>query len=128
MAVWERVQASSFQIGSVQDRDLHLHLAPVFQLLRSCDRKALAGPALTRSDVQILKDAMPAFVSPLVDWFIVKAGFGSDINTALGISYARSQHVNHRFDMLCHVELPKLRIEAEARVIHHLRTEIRRQH
>ena len=107
-------------VPSVHDRDLHLHLNPVMQLLHNCNNKAAAGSALQAKDVRLLKDSMPAFVSPLVDWLIVKAGFGAEINRHLGISYARAEHVNHRFNLLCDVELPKLQLEAEARALEQL--------
>ena len=101
-------------IPSMRDQDLPLHTASVFELLRSLDRAAASGPAVMPQDVQLLKDAMPSFVSPLVDWLIVKAGFDPVVNKSLGINYARGKRVGERFALLCQVELPKLKHEAEA--------------
>ena len=104
-------------VPGLPDQDLHVHVGPVLQLLRSINNAAAAGPALKACDVQLLKQAMPSTVSPLVDWLICKAGFGVDVNSSLGITYARAQHVGKRFALLCDVELPRLKLEAQGMVL-----------
>ena len=97
-------------------------MAPVLQLycIVSTTLLRAAGPAIKPCDVSMLKNAMPSTVSPLVDWLILKAGFGTEVNKSLGLSYARAQHVSERFKFLCDVALPTLQIEAEATVIERL--------
>ena len=54
--------------------------------------------------MQLLKKALPSFVSPLVDYFIVNAG-GLDVARELGIGAFRCENVVRRFDLLCEVKL-----------------------
>ena len=49
--------------------------------------------------MQLLKKALPSFVSPLVDYFIVNAG-GLDVARELGIGAFRCENVVRRFDLL----------------------------
>ena len=65
--------------------------------------------------MQLLKKALPSFVSPLVDHFIVNAG-GLDVARELGIGAFRSENVVcrvRRYDLLCEVTLPEKLAQAE---------------
>ena len=53
-------------VPGVCDAELHLHVGPFLQLLRSVDRTAAAGTALQAADLRMLKDAMPSFVLTLM--------------------------------------------------------------
>jgi hypothetical protein len=71
---------------------------------------------LTENDMRLLKSALPGFISPLVDFLVVKAG-GLSVAKELGITDYRATHVVARFELLCDVSLPELLHEAEVAVV-----------
>jgi len=103
-------------VPGILDGDLPDHLLPVCKLLEISDSRAASGVTLRPEALQQIKLALPSFVSPLVDYLIVKAG-GLEFAAKLGVTKYRAANVVQRFDDMCDVTLPQIMHQAEGIVI-----------
>ena len=100
----------------IEPRELEEHITPIMLMLETRNTNGEAGAPISVDQLRLLKQAMPSFVSPLIDFLVSSLG-GNATARALGISQARIDNVEVRFKHLCSVTLPQLRIEAEGIVI-----------
>ena len=83
-------------VRCIEPSELEMHLAPIIVMLeaRHIGREAVAP--LSVDQLTLLKQAMPSFVSPLIDFIVSKIG-GNAAARALGISQARIDNTEGRF-------------------------------
>jgi hypothetical protein len=61
-------------VSGIQNEDLPVHIKPIISMLAYNDSRAAAGTPLQVEEFHLLKNALPAVASSLVDFFIVKVG------------------------------------------------------